>query len=71
VIAIGTASVAHQIPIHTKMAAALWASIDKFSGLGNNTTNRAPSMPRKNPIFLFLPRIFSYLIVYDANSILH
>ena len=31
--AIGTASVAHQMPIHTKMAAALCASIDKVSGL--------------------------------------
>jgi hypothetical protein len=54
VIAIGTASVAHQIPIQTKIAAALWASIDKVSGLGRNNTTKAPRMPRKNPIFLFL-----------------
>ncbi len=53
VMAIWTASVAHQIAIQTKTAAALWASIGKPSFSGRMRIRIAESNPIKKPVFDF------------------
>ena len=51
--AICTASVAHQIPIQTKIASALWASIGNPSGFGNIRIRIAAISPIRKPDFDF------------------
>ena len=54
VTAIGTASVAHQIPIQTKIAAALLASMGSDSLAGMTRIIRAATNPKISPYFDFL-----------------
>jgi hypothetical protein len=54
VTAMGTASVAHQIPIQTKIAAALLASMGSDSLAGMTRIIRAATNPKISPYFDFL-----------------
>ena len=47
----GRASVAHQIPIKTKIAAVICPLFDKSSGLKKNKTTKKSINPAQNPIF--------------------